>query len=365
MRRLWRFRRSLPRARSTGWHADAAPSIMVDDRTPCPLSRGGSLVHMPPSGSRRTRLWIYPLGLALIALSLAFASSSPAACGSCHAMQPYVSGLSESAHAGVHCYSCHAGPSNGGVLGFKVREVGRMYLPGLLGREVSGAATQVERSMCVDCHAQDADRIPVTGIRILHSQCAGTGSCDTCHSAVAHLENTRFVSEPAMEDCVACHRQSEGPVGCDTCHAEKDRVERLSSSPWAVTHGPGWERTHGMGDLRSCDMCHTGEKCAGCHGVSLPHPADFGATHPAAARAARKSCEGCHDVARFCDGCHGLKMPHPDGFLSEHATKTPTLDEPLCQKCHQIEDCQRCHTAHTHPGRTDGTLGNAVPGSDD
>lgn len=279
-------------------------------------------------------------------------------------MRPYAKALSQSSHAGSNCYACHAGASTGGWVGMKVREFTRMYPAALAGATVGGPSSTVERSRCLRCHADDMDLVTDVGVRIRHSTCAPTGSCDTCHSAVAHGAVTRWISEPSMEDCIACHRQSDAPTECDSCHADRAKKDRLASSPWAVTHGPDWQSTHGMGDLRSCDVCHKPSKCASCHKIGLPHPPDFAGTHPQSAIAYRAACLQCHDVKRFCDQCHGVPMPHPSAFLKEHPKVVAGVDDLRCAKCHRVEDCVTCHVAHTHPGTTDGTLKGSLGGGD-
>lgn len=310
----------------------------------------------------RTRILFAALGFVAVLLALAATVGSlPSVCGSCHAMKPFAEGLEQSAHAGVDCYKCHAAPSTGGWLGFKAAEITRMYVPGLFGAEASGPSTHIERGRCLACHESVLMATVASGIRINHGTCAPSGSCDACHSAVAHGEATRWITEPTMEDCIACHRDQGAAVACDTCHAGKSQAERLSQGPWAITHGSNWEQTHGMGDLRTCNVCHEPSKCAGCHGVDLPHPAGFGGTHSASAIAAPDSCGQCHDRTAFCNACHGIEMPHPQGFLPGHRDIATGYDDASCMTCHHRQDCDRCHVMHTHPGNTDGTIGDTLP----
>ena len=302
--------------------------------------------------------------LAAVALLLVFTAtvgSVPGACGTCHAMKPFAEALESSSHANVSCYDCHAAPSTGGWVGMKWRELTRMYVPGLLGAEVDGPGTHIERSRCLACHEDVLMATIDDGIRINHGTCAESGTCDTCHSATAHGTATRWIAEPAMEDCVACHRNQSATTACDTCHAGKSQSERLSQGPWAITHGLNWQRTHGMGDLRTCNVCHEPSRCAGCHGVDLPHSPGFGGTHSASALESPDSCDQCHDRAAFCDGCHGVEMPHPQGFLPSHKDFATGYDDASCMTCHHQQDCDRCHVAHTHPGNTDGTIGDTLP----
>ncbi|MHB8049986.1 MAG: hypothetical protein ACYDHQ_02045 [Coriobacteriia bacterium] len=321
---------------------------------------------MRPTTAPRTKIALAVLGLTVSLLVLAATvGSAPSVCGSCHAMKPFAQALERSSHADVHCYACHLARSTGGWPGFKATELTRMYLPGLLGAEVTGSTTRIERGNCLACHEDVLTATTESGIRISHGLCAPTGSCDTCHSAIAHGEATRWITMPVMEDCIACHREQGASVDCGTCHTDKSQTARLSQGPWAITHGANWEKTHGMGDLRTCGVCHEPSKCAGCHEVGLPHPAGFGQTHSTDALAHPDSCAQCHDRQSFCAGCHGIEMPHPQGFLPDHRTIATGHDDASCITCHQQQDCDRCHVMHTHPGNTDGTIGDTLPKVDD
>jgi len=314
------------------------------------------------------RMRILVAALALVAVLVAMSAtvgSLPRVCGGCHAMRPFTQSLGESAHSGVSCYSCHASPNTGGRIGLKVAEITRMYIPGILGAEVRGPTTRIDRDNCLGCHAEVLTRTVERGLRISHASCAATGACDECHSATAHLTATRWITEPTMEACVACHRDRGATVACDACHAERSQEVRLTRGPWAVTHGPNWKQTHGMGDLRTCNACHEPSKCVKCHGVELPHPVGFGGTHSAAAMGAPDSCAQCHDRRAFCDDCHGIEMPHPAEFLPTHMDVAGSLEDPVCLKCHYQEDCDLCHVTHVHPGATDGTVGDTLPKTGD
>jgi hypothetical protein len=160
-----------------------------------------------------------------------------------------------------------------------------------------------------------------------------------------------------MERCVACHTERNASLECETCHDDKVDREQVTSTIWRVTHGSTWQVTHGMGDTDSCATCHHPTYCSRCHGVALPHPADFGTTHGAPAQAARAKCSQCHDRKAFCDDCHGISMPHPASFLPKHSKLAAERHDGACMKCHYESDCDNCHTRHIHPGGTDGTLG--------
>lgn len=300
------------------------------------------------------------IGLALVATIAA--GSLPGACGSCHTMRPYAEGLEQTAHTGVGCYDCHLPAGDWDWPAFKMRELFSMYPASIVKAKLDGPATRTSRAMCLKCHKDVLEGVTdLNGLRIRHTTCAPANSCDGCHSAVGHGESTRWIAEPAMEDCIGCHRDENASTNCDMCHVGKTTAQRLTRGSWAITHGPEWQTTHGMGDLRTCDACHDDKKCASCHGIKLPHPKDFGSTHPQAALEVPESCDTCHDRAAFCDACHGVPMPHPDDFLPKHSSLVTTTSDPTCIRCHKESDCNRCHVAHIHPGSTDGTIGDDLP----
>jgi len=303
------------------------------------------------------------IGAAVLFVLAAAAGSLPGACGSCHAMKPYAAELAKSKHGDVSCLACHLDAGAVSWPGFAVREVFGMYPAAALGREVSGPGARVARERCVACHAKIMSGvIEAKGTRIRHEACAKDEACDTCHGTVAHGKATRWVRQPVMDDCVRCHLKERAGIDCDSCHAGKSTAARLASGPWQVTHGANWRATHGMGDITVCSVCHPQSKCVGCHGTPLPHGEDFGRTHGASATSPDQKCDGCHDRTAFCTGCHGIEMPHPATFLPGHSKIAKTRQDSSCLKCHYQDDCDACHTKHTHPGTTKGTLKGKLPG---
>lgn len=316
------------------------------------------LRDLPVTTATARRLTPAVLLIACAILAVAtFVSSTPSACSGCHGAPQRE--LAATAHRGVDCYACHLEAGMLSYPAFKAREVGTMYPASLVaGGKAGGATTGVSRSRCLRCHREILEGVTeAKGMRIRHRSCAPSGeSCSRCHSAVAHGKATRWIREPVMDDCIGCHTQVGATTRCDACHASKSTATRLQTGPWAVTHGPQWKSQHGMGDLRGCRTCHPEGKCVKCHGTPLPHKQGFTNDHGRAAKLPEAKCDQCHDRKQFCDGCHGFPMPHGDGFRKEHLTITESRDDERCLRCHEQVDCDACHKAHAHPGRTDGTL---------
>lgn len=308
-------------------------------------------------------------GVAAIALIVGAAatSASPRACGSCHAMRPYVDSLAKSKHARVSCVKCHVSGGAWGVAQFEGVVFQQMYPAEAIGGAVTGAGTTVDSSSCLACHAKVMNgRVTSTaGLRINHSTCVGSAqSCSDCHSDVAHGATVRWKRQPVMEECVICHRRNGAPTACNTCHAGKNENQRLAAGPWQITHGPNWAKTHGMGTLQYCSECHNPSYCSRCHGIALPHPANFGELHGEASLAPGAKCLSCHNRATFCLACHGMPMPHPADFRKLHMRVAKSLNDSRCvAQCHHQQDCDSCHLAHIHPGSTSGTIGKPPTGA--
>lgn len=300
------------------------------------------------------------LVLAVCAAVLA-GGSNRVACSACHR------GLAEAvvasnAHTRVSCYGCHLTHGPVDWPAFKAREVFVMYPRALTGAGLHGHSASVGSTPCLRCHpAVLIEPTEANGIRLDHRSCARGRACGDCHGSAVHGTALRWARQPVMEECVACHRASDASTACDACHAKESERTRLARGPWQVTHGANWSSTHGMGTMEWCSTCHRSGYCARCHGVDLPHPADFGRMHGLLAKAKDAKCLDCHDEA-LCTGCHGLTMPHPEGFLVRHSTEASSATDPACLSCHLQKDCEACHTMHIHPGSTDGTARLPRPG---
>lgn len=308
------------------------------------------------------RAWaaIVAAGVLLLAAVVATAGSSPAACARCHTAE--VKASKASSHSRVSCYRCHLSAGAWSFAGFKAEEMFGMYPAALLGRKQSGPVTPLSASACMGCHTKimTAEKpLAARGLRILHRACAGdTPTCDGCHSTTAHGKATRNPQGPVMQDCLACHSKRHAPTACTTCHEGKLPTDRIRTGTFAITHGSHWRETHGLGDLNTCEACHTAARCTDCHKTPIPHPADFGATHGSYAKRDSKDCQACHRDPAFCSGCHGLPMPHPAGFTKVHSKVAKSVDDSRCTTCHDQTDCVRCHVRHVHPG---GARGVPVP----
>lgn len=275
-------------------------------------------------------------------------------CGLCHG-GALAKATAASSHRSVACASCHVGTGAARV-SFAFQQVGHLA-GGIVPAAVSGAAA-VSDDRCLTCHADVKKGVGTTnGLRIRHSSCARGAKCTDCHSNTAHGTATAWPRTYNMDLCLHCHASDPKLSKCDLCHASRKTSDRLTTGPWAVTHGPNWRQTHGMGDEFTCATCHPKGYCDQCHGPGLPHGAGFMSEHSTFSAQPGAKCDSCHKPS-FCEACHGLTMPHPLTFIKTHSTTVKTGGSAVCDRCHSKTDCTKCHEMHVHPG---GAIGLTAP----
>jgi hypothetical protein len=289
-------------------------------------------------------------GLLFVVASL-YLGSDTRSCGSCHDQADFVEATEASAHSTIACTECHA-------------PRGRLQAVSVTARHVVPSARQgrtlseVDDAACLACHEPLLKKTTESlGLRIQHSTCTEGSTCTDCHSTTAHGDATGWPRTYEMEKCMDCHA-ARASVKCDVCHEGRRAEERVASGVFAVTHGPDWRKTHGMGNSKTCAACHTAASCEKCHGPGVPHDAEYVKRHAEDARSDGAKCDSCHETA-FCNDCHGTPMPHSRKFTRTHAAEA-TKNKSMCNRCHAPADCSECHVKHVHPG---GAVGKLAPGS--
>ncbi len=320
-----------------------------------------STLKDPTAGAwRRPLIWLLVLSpFIAVLLTVGVLSVTQPGCESCHKRDArFAAATSKASHSEVKCVACHVPPAPVDRAAFGFRQLFGMLIPVMSaqGRDWE----TVDDQQCLACHKSIGEQVvSAKGLRIDHQACASGRQCVDCHSSVAHGA-TRWVRGYDMEACLECHVAKSAPTACDTCHVERDRADRISTGSFAITHGPQWRKTHGMGNMANCAVCHTAAKCETCHGVGLPHDKEFIQQHGAVSRNPAAKCESCHEQ-RFCDSCHGLQMPHTRAFTRDHAVQAKA-NRALCNRCHADPDCTECHVKHVHPGGAVGGI-SASPSS--
>jgi hypothetical protein len=296
----------------------------------------------------RAVVWTLAGLVVLFALLLGVTAATLPGCTICHSQPAFVQATAKSAHANVECVRCHVEQGPAPRLAYAYHMIFGMALK--VAPINSGPVSAIPNTNCLACH-QDVMKAKVTaqGISILHSECSKGRMCTDCHSQTAHGATVKWPTQATMNNCLDCHSTSKVRSDCTMCHKGRTQQERLLTGEWAVTHGANWKQTHGMGDLKTCASCHPQDFCVRCHGIPLPHNADFIRTHPLSAATNRSDCALCHKQT-FCYSCHGLEMPHPKTFTPTHPALVKAEGSAKCYRCHVKDDCINCHVKHVHPG---------------
>ena len=307
------------------------------------------------SKSRRAaaRYWMRRLALGVVVaavvvlitlLASGYAVSRDAGCWGCH--PAYIETAPSSSHGGVECAECHA--SHGGAA-YVVDGLRAMHWLAESSPETV-APSGFDDDRCIECHEDIFEGVVENrGIAVSHADFEAT-LCTQCHNGIAHEISGRWYRSPEMDDCVECHRTSPTNAdSCNLCHVPDPSAERREGNTvWRATHGRGWQKTHGMGDLDMCKACHAPVYCIDCHGVRIPHSQDWLGSHGGqVVVSGRAECETCHESS-WCDSCHQVEMPHPDTFLLVHEPQATELGRQLCYRCHVKEACDACHQYSQH-----------------
>lgn len=321
----------------------------------------------PPRVSRRARsrvrrdawrtvlpiLVVGCLVLSVVVVAGGSAVRRDVGCGLCH--RGHVAANQDSAHQGLRCAECHASPGAAGLVADGLRSIRWLSVSPFRDAQPGFAP---ERA-CRECHSFVLTSTVTTYVRVRHADFAEE-RCARCHAGTGHRVDAerRWYAGPLMEDCTGCHRVSGTNVdACYVCHPPgltRQRPEDERSTVFTASHGAGWQRAHGMGDMSGCTTCHIPADCAKCHGIPLPHQQGWQRVHgDGLTEPVRERCSACHDP-QWCTDCHGIEMPHGDGFLPAHGGLAEGLKD-VCYRCHVEASCAQCHYSAEH---------NQAPGVD-
>jgi hypothetical protein len=308
----------------------------------------------------------------------------------CHKVQDdAIIAYDRSAHNKVSCMSCHE-PVNANPITFammKAKALGELYytvtgkyeIP--LNAESHLAMNEEEMGsrQCTQCHNLDTRTItPSSGVIINHDVHEENEiHCTVCHNRTGHVEDFELTltdpqtGQPAhkhedfmrMQGCARCHAldgKSElgkpAPGECATCHPA-DFPLKPENHTVAGFYALGGESS-GHWKLKEedpeyCRICHNESVfCVDCHGVEMPHPADFVENHGEEGTANAASCAKCHAKGTqatkptgtlFCNGCH-----HKDGdpskpWIPQHFDVVRKVGAEACFECHSPTYCAECH----------------------
>jgi len=307
------------------------------------------------------------LGVLVLAMIFDLGTASPGLCSSCHEMGLRADSWSVSAHSTVACVRCHQEPTEWYALPKRVADRGQ-----LLWRDVrahqsgdyddpvdvsSAGAAPVTDDVCLQCH--DPNRKATSGFRILIDHAGHAkrnGSCVSCHVRTAHPLETRGTAMSLMSQCYTCHgtpEQPEASAACGACHpAGYELLPTSHEEPrWATGHGDV-----SQSDPKQCTMCHERVFCDDCHGLTMPHPADWAkgpSGHGVLAESDRAICGRCHGGNRpdLCTMCHHTSYdPKVGTWIDQHPIEVKDEGSEYCVKCHPEPYCSFCHTKLVESG---------------
>ena len=305
------------------------------------------------------------LGIVVLVLLFGFvaewATSSPALCMSCHEIQKRGNEWKRSGHVQVECVQCHAGPHAWYAVPAALVDRTRL-LAHDVAKHVSGdyedpvdsrppGFEPMQDEVCLSCH--DVNRKATSGFRILIDHPAHAklnGSCVSCHIRTAHPLPERSRAMSFMTQCFTCHGTTKYPKAspkCTTCHPADYQLLPASHK------AKGWERGgHGavsQSDPKQCPMCHKQSFCNDCHGLTMPHPADWVKGqdgHAAVATNDRQVCAKCHlEKPDLCGMCHHKGWdPQTGPWITQHPLMVNQRGAAFCMKCHPATYCTDCHS---------------------
>ncbi|MBI5231305.1 MAG: hypothetical protein HY876_03970 [Coriobacteriales bacterium] len=267
---------------------------------------------------------------------------SSAVCRVCHS-----SAGTDQAHRVSDCYSCHGG---GGLLGSASTAL-RMVGHSIERESVSRAS--VASSWCLTCHQEVSTRPVGTSVRVRHADMIEAGlECMQCHAGAGHDDGharteagdapsialASHRSDSRMSACLRCHDGVRAPSECTTCHtrAPLDRLRKIrgAKSKTGVT-------------CRGCHLTKTDRKCKSCHGLEMPHPAEFRRGHAAYSWSRPAQCASCHETADGREGCscHPEENQHGtyERWFPMHGRQATATGRNGC-RCHDSASCMRCHS---------------------
>jgi nitrate/TMAO reductase-like tetraheme cytochrome c subunit len=309
-------------------------------------------------------------------------SSTPAFCGSCHVMDPYVASWQASSHHNVACIKCHFAPGWRNVVRSKF--LASKYVANTLaGVPMTKPHAEIEDASCLrdGCHETRLIKSQVLfkgTITFDHARHLGElrrGKqlrCTSCHSQIVqgqHLAVTESV-------CFTCHfkgqihdRLTDPIAGCTGCHSKLPKSITLAGGQ-TFKHQPFVDRKVACWRCHSDSVQGTGEVprqvCLNCHSEpdkleKYSDPAfmhDWHVTkrkvecfqchseirhgqHPEPVAVSNSSCAACHS------GDHGLQAELYSGKGGLGVEKMPSamfVAGVGCIACHEMPNPAK--TAH-------------------
>lgn len=289
---------------------------------------------------RRLNRTVVAAAALVLAVSMGWAytiTSSPKYCtGTCHAMALAGDQWKGSTHSKVRCVRCHEGRP---IVSAPQGVIARVRSGVLQVRGRGTDASVVTPALCLQCHQRIIrGTIKRNGMVMSHREVVEAGmQCSDCHGDQGHTESRMTAG---MQVCLRCHDGDRAPATCTTCHSKgADASIKLTQATFG---SPVM-----LPDKPACDGCHAQAACDRCHGLRMPHPANFKEPEVHARLGAfRKKddvCFRCH-VSMDCAGCHQPFTAHGANWDKRHQEDAPRKQ--YCNQCHRTPnfcDSLDCH----------------------
>lgn len=143
-------------------------------------------------------------------------------------------------------------------------------------------------------------------------------------------------------------------------HWDEEKVEFYEKGPRVLVRMAGIDESLKTdvpppATINECFTCHVREEfCDSCHGVQVPHPAEFVEKHGTELSSAKDavSCAVCHNKtgdakndAATCALCHhpGYDPASTQPWRTQHDEVVRRDGAPACFQCHEETFCSHCH----------------------
>lgn len=298
------------------------------------------------------------IAILFVAAAMIGLFSTTGFCGLCHEMSPDINSLGKSSHAQLTCYACHQQLSVPNLLFHKVLAMKELYLhftnsfeKPINAESLYAEEGKVSNDNCNFCHSILTRKVtPSEGVIINHEVHLKKGIlCVKCHNRVAHPDTEagmKYEDWMKMDGCVRCHKQKENspaPGACKTCHPKNFQLKPGNHLAAGFMPSGHWKLRKEK--PKYCEMCHNQKVfCFNCHGMEMPHPANWKKAHRTIGKQKPGSCTLCHKGGNFCSGCHhGITYNDPPRWIREHKIKVKKTGAQPCFQCHQETFCSHCH----------------------
>jgi len=206
---------------------------------------------------------------------------------------------------------------------------------------------------CFRCHAQGDQRA---------SEYEAPGACDACHPSdfelkpPSHFESGFYTergesaghAELAREEATATQEAREE---WDSVVQEfRDKQPMIISRLIRIPHGELVDIPP-VETVDECETCHVrSEFCDACHGIEIPHPAEFAEGHAEVGLRDKGVCATCHNKSgdpanddQVCDGCHHDQGDPSLTWFPQHPGVVKNSGAQDCFACHRETFCSSCH----------------------